>query len=211
MRLRVLHALRLAGLADTAAVAARAGLAEAVALQVLEAAASRDEVRRREGRLAGWILTSAGRAAAEAMLAAELDRTGARPRVERAYGRFLELNPELLAACTAWQVRDPARGALNDHTDARYDSAVVDRLAAVHDWVRPICVDLAAALDRFAGYESRMARALARVRAGETEWFARPLVDSYHTVWFELHEDLLATLGVARESESETGSGPIRS
>ena len=25
------------------------------------------------------------------------------------------------------------------------------------------------------------------------------MIDSYHTVWFELHEDLLATLGIERD------------
>ena len=33
------------------------------------------------------------------------------------------------------------------------------------------------------------------MRAGDPDWFTRPTVDSYHTVWFELHENLLATLG----------------
>jgi hypothetical protein len=27
------------------------------------------------------------------------------------------------------------------------------------------------------------------------------MIDSYHTVWFELHEDLLATLGRQRSQE----------
>ena len=42
------------------------------------------------------------------------------------------------------------------------------------------------------------------VRRGHGEWFDKPLIDSYHTVWFELHEDLLATLGLERSTE--TGS-----
>jgi pyruvate,orthophosphate dikinase len=40
-----------------------------------------------------------------------------------------------------------------------------------------------------------------RVEAGERDWFTKPLIDSYHTVWFELHEDLLSTLGKERASE----------
>jgi hypothetical protein len=56
-------------------------------------------------------------------------------------------------------------------------------------------------LARFDGYGDRFAEALARVRAGEVEWFTRPLIDSYHTVWFELHENLLATLGIERVRE----------
>jgi hypothetical protein len=28
------------------------------------------------------------------------------------------------------------------------------------------------------------------------------MIESYHTVWFELHEDLLATLGIQRAGET---------
>jgi hypothetical protein len=28
------------------------------------------------------------------------------------------------------------------------------------------------------------------------------MIPSYHTIWFELHEDLLATLGIERGSEA---------
>jgi hypothetical protein len=38
------------------------------------------------------------------------------------------------------------------------------------------------------------------VQAGDAAYFAAPMIASYHTVWFELHEDLLATLGIARSS-----------
>ena len=43
--------------------------------------------------------------------------------------------------------------------------------------------------------------AILGVEAGDHQWFTRPLIDSYHTVWFELHEDLLSTLGKERASE----------
>ena len=36
---------------------------------------------------------------------------------------------------------------------------------------------------------------------GEPAWVTRPRVDSCHTVWMELHEDLLATLGIDRGGE----------
>ena len=32
----------------------------------------------------------------------------------------------------------------------------------------------------------------------ERAWVAQPKIDSCHTVWMELHEDLLATLGLER-------------
>jgi hypothetical protein len=49
-----------------------------------------------------------------------------------------------------------------------------------------------------AGYGRRLSRALARVQAGDGDGFTRPLTNSYHDVWMELHEDLVATLGLVR-------------
>ena len=53
---------------------------------------------------------------------------------------------------------------------------------------------------RFETYRRRLTAALARVRRGDREWFTSPTLDSYHTVWFELHEDLLVALGLTRRS-----------
>ncbi len=47
----------------------------------------------------------------------------------------------------------------------------------------------------------RLDNALARVQAGDFDWFTTPVIDSFHTVWFELHEDLLSTLGIERSKE----------
>ncbi len=93
---------------------------------------------------------------------------------------------------------------LNDHADPSYDDDVVDRLGGVDAKVQPVCGDLGDVLTRFAGYGPRFSEALGRVRAGERDWFAKPMIDSYHTVWFELHEDLLATLGIERSKEGST-------
>ena len=59
---------------------------------------------------------------------------------------------------------------------------------------------LAQALTRFAGYADRYAAAVDRVQRGEHAWVARPRIASCHTVWMEWHEDLMATLGIARGS-----------
>ena len=68
--------------------------------------------------------------------------------------------------------------------------------------LRPILADLRSHLARFAGYSQRLRGALERVTEGERDWFTKPTIDSYHTVWFELHEDLLATLGLERSKEA---------
>jgi hypothetical protein len=70
------------------------------------------------------------------------------------------------------------------------------------DQVRPVCADLTSSLARFDGYGSRFDAAVAGVEAGDVDLFTKPSVDSAHTVWFELHENLLATLGIERGSEA---------
>jgi hypothetical protein len=157
----------------------------------------------RDGKISGFSLTRAGRERHARDLAAELDAAGARAAVEDAYRRFLQLNHDLLSICTAWQLREgPEEPTVNDHADAAYDASVVERLASLHAEVEPICADLAATLDRFDGYGPRLAHALERVLAGDGDWFTKPMIPSYHTVWFEMHEDLLCTLGIERGSES---------
>jgi len=56
-------------------------------------------------------------------------------------------------------------------------------------------------LPRMVGYDDRFAARSTR-HAGDRSWVTRPLIDSCHTVWMELHEDLLATLGLRSDAGS---------
>jgi hypothetical protein len=60
------------------------------------------------------------------------------------------------------------------------------------------CSRLSATLTRFSGYSERFAGALTQVERGRLAWLDEPAIASCHTVWFQLHEDLLATLGLER-------------
>jgi hypothetical protein len=122
-------------------------------------------------------------------------------RVARAYERFLPLNREFLRACNDWQVRPG--GVANDHRDLRYDWAVLDRVRALDEKVSPVVRHVAKVVERFDVYRPRQRAALARVNEGEHEWLTSPRIDSYHTVWMQLHEDLLLALGVERSTEPE--------
>jgi hypothetical protein len=51
-------------------------------------------------------------------------------------------------------------------------------------------------------HKDRLNAALDRISAGDNDYVSGVRVDSYHTVWFELHEDLLATLGIERGHEA---------
>jgi len=120
--------------------------------------------------------------------------------VDRAYTRFLALNQELIRACNDWQVRPG--GVPNDHRDPTYDWAVVDRVDAIDDRVGPIITTLSRLVARFADYRRRLRAARRRVDDGQQEWLTSPRIDSYHTVWMQMHEDLLLALGRDRASEA---------
>ena len=192
-----LHVTRLRGRAPIDSVRAAVGRDDV--LQLLRRLAAVGHVEYHTGRVSGWGPTPDGREAHAALLAAEREAAGVQAELRCAYDSFVAVNDELVAACSAHQMRDD--GSLNDHTDAAYDRVVVERLGAVHDQALPICTALSSAMSRFANYGHRLRRALDGVRAGEHEWFTSLVLDSYHTVWFELHEDLLRTLGLERASE----------
>ena len=198
-RLLVLHGLRLKGFAEADHVCALVELDATTVQGELERLQADGLVLYRDGRLTGWALTAAGRAEQEARLKRELDACNARDRIRDAYKRFLDLNNDLLGVCTAWQMKDEA--TINDHSDASYDREVIAQLVDLHRKVEPILTDLEATFERYRGYRPRLEAALARLDAGENEWFTKPLIDSYHTVWFQLHEDLLNTLGIERSQE----------
>jgi hypothetical protein len=204
IRTLVMHGLRLKGFAEAAAVGEAVGVGEADAKPILDQLVADGFAAYRDGKLSGFSLSKAGREEHARLLGAELDGAGARPLIEASYREFLLLNTQLLSVCTEWQLRDVnGESTVNDHSDHAYDAGVIEKLADLHAEVVPICNDLAAGLDRFRGYCPRLSHALERVRAGDTDWFTKPMIASYHTVWFELHEDLLCTLGIERGSEGE--------
>lgn len=202
--LLVLHGLRLKSFAGVDVVADLVGLPAEQVAELLEQFKGKEWVRYREGALTGWMLLPSGRVEAERLLADELDATGSRDVVDAAYRQFLTLNQPMLEVCTDWQLRptdDGGEPVLNDHADAAYDENVIGELRAIDGEVQPIVGELAGVLDRFGGYPSRLSAALDKTAAGEHDWFTKPTIDSYHTVWFELHENLLATLGIERGKE----------
>jgi hypothetical protein len=122
-----------------------------------------------------------------------------------AYHDFGAVNADFKALLTDWQLKGGPAGKPNAHDDAEYDAAVLARLDDVHARVVPIIEAAATQLPRLNAYSSRLLVALNKVKAGETAWLARPLIDSYHTVWFELHEELIGAVGLTREAAARSG------
>jgi hypothetical protein len=146
-------------------------------------------------------LSQEGRARLQELLAAE--RQAADPRaIGAAYDEFRSVNQDFKELVSDWQLRD---GRPNTHDDTGYDAAVLQRLEVVHRRVVPIIAAVAGQLPRLSAYADRLAAAYAKVLRGETMWLTRPLIDSYHTVWFELHEELIGAVGLTREGEARAG------
>lgn len=189
--LLVLHAVRLLGFADTPAVARRFSLNVDETRTALEDAEARGWTTYSSfAGTAGWSLTEQGRAENERLLKAE----GHKEAVQQVYDEFLPLNTLLQQACTDWQLKPTADDPLaaNDHEDPAWDAGVLDELRVLNGALKPLSRRLTDVLPRFQGYDVRFAHAL------EQGWVDRSDVDSCHRVWFELHEDLIATLGLTR-------------
>lgn len=202
--LLALHALRLRGMAEAEAVAQRFGLDPAATEEFLRDAEARGWTQHATfAGTGGWFLTDRGRAENEHQLKAELAATGRESDVWSAYHEFLPLNARLLKACTDWQLTPAADGRLlpNEHTDPARDAGVLQELGRLAQELAPLLGKLSSVLARFQGYDTRFAEALARARAGQHEWVDHTDVDSCHRVWFELHEDLVASLGIDRATQ----------
>ena len=149
--------------------------------RILAAAVDDGRVRRRgeEGRHS---LTPAGEAELNALLAADLvgpDRADA----ATAFEAFLPINRRFLASVVGWQ-----------------DGLVeLETFLELIDEVVPILDSLTGLRARFGGYAPVGGRGQWAV--DDPAWVDAPGLDSIHTVWFELHEHLLASLGRARVDE----------
>ncbi len=179
---QLLHAARLRGLVDDGD--------EVLAVRVVEVGFAARSAR-------GLRLTPEGRAAHTAW--ARVPPGEREAAIDRSFQRFLALNQELIRVCNDWQVRPG--GAPNDHKDPVYDWDVIDRMVAIDDRVGPIIRTASSSVARFGRYRAQLRAARERVLEGESDWFTSPRIDSYHTVWMQLHEDLLLALGLDRVPE----------
>lgn len=200
---RVVQALLCAGPADDGLLASRTGLRTDVIAEVVDTLVADGVLERRTGRFPALLVPEAHAALARAMVAADLDASGRRGDLEEAYDAFLPVNDAVLAACTDWQVRPDPTGSsmVNDHRDRDYDHAIIARLAAVHSRAEPVLEAFEAAMARLGGYAPRLRTALSGLLDGHPEYFTKPLFPSYHSIWFEMHQDLLGTLGRSRDDD----------
>ncbi len=150
-------------------------------------------------------LSEDGKALGSKMIAADSEAWGVE-NASAALDAFLPLDYRVKEVVTAWQMSEvDGKPVLNDHSDGDYDAAVLERFASLHQDAAAWLESMFDGLPRLEDYSSRLHRAAKLVADGDHGYIASPRVDSYHSIWFELHEDLILLAGRSREGEVAAG------
>ena len=122
------------------------------------------------------------------------------PAFQAGYGAFERLNPLLKQLITEWQTMAAGGERVpNDHSDKEYDAKIIDRLGDLHERAETALDQLASAVPRMRIYRDKLAAALDKAEQGAIAWVSDAKIESYHTLWFELHEDLLRLMRRERQ------------
>lgn len=186
----LLHAIRVKGIAPTEGLVVATGL-DRGELEAGLAELERDGLilQRPSKKRPGWVLTEEGRARHAAWLEQAHDEETKAALAEH-YEGFLVVNAEVKGISARWQ---SAGGDAE-----RFD--LIDRIESLHEQAAPVLERAGGVVPRYGRYGDRLEAALEKLDE-DPRYFVSPLVDSYHTVWFECHEDFLLTLGRTRAEE----------
>jgi hypothetical protein len=195
--LLTLHTLTMKQLATAEELAAVTGQPLAEVEAGLDKAVAEDAVKAARGK---FMITPAGRATLDAAYPEAFAELRAAPAVAEAMEKFeTGVNRQALDTTTDWQTIEVGGELVpNDHGDADYDAKIIDRLGRILERLPTVLAPLVAAdplVDRFV---DRLGAALTRAEGGETDYVSGMRVDSFHTVWFQMHEHLLRLTGRER-------------
>lgn len=88
--------------------------------------------------------------------------------------------------------------SLHQNGDRTVEATTAGLDELYHRELLPLLAQLRVQVPRLTIYSTRFAAALAGIRSGDIAWIAHPLRDSFHTIWFELHQDILDLSGQER-------------
>jgi pyruvate,orthophosphate dikinase len=198
----VIRALAIKGLVTDDGLAPAVGRSAEELVPLLEGLVAAGLVEKVAG---AYRLSGGGGIRADELMAADRERWGVE-NARAALNAFVALDQRMKETVTAWQLRESTgEPILNDHTDEAYDATVLAALADLHEDTAVWLGSLVAGLERLAAYLARLALAMRQVRDGDRRFVASPAVDSYHGVWFELHEDLIRLAERDRAAEAAAG------
>lgn len=192
----VLHGLAIKKHASCEAVADLIGLPVERVRALLADALTRGRAVEAQGR---YLLSPTARIALDGEYSRHYDSLRRNAEFVTAYEAFEQVNIALKSLITDWQTMEVGgTRVVNGHADPDYDQRILDHLADLHERADRIFAPLAAALPRLQVYPDKLLAALEKAEDGAIEWVSDVRIDSYHTVWFELHEDLLRITGRTR-------------
>lgn len=192
--LLVLQSLRLAGAADVERIADRSLLTTDLIEDLVRTAQTVGQVETVEfGPSRSLVLTGTGHSRLREMLADDLEAADAREILRAALEDFEQgINDEMVRVVSEWQRAAPTPAAPEE---------LLETLTRLCSALQEVIAPLAARLPRFGRFPAQYGIALRRARDGDLRWIAGIGILSCHTVWAELHQDLLSTLGRERLAE----------
>jgi hypothetical protein len=193
----VLHGVAIKKHAPAEAVAELVGLPLERVKTLLAQAVTRGRLAEVQGK---YLLTPTARMALDSEYSRWYSELREQTGFIDAYEAFERVNNELKALITDWQTLTVGGQRVpNDHSNAAYDEGIIGRLGDLHERADKIFSRMATLLPRLGIYRQKLGAALEKAEDGELQWVSDVRIESYHTVWFELHEDLLRILGRQRQ------------
>jgi hypothetical protein len=196
--LLTLHSLTLKQLADVEGLVGILDQDPDDVKSALEQAVSDGNAMAARGK---YMITPAGRTALDDAYPQWFSAERASTEITSAMDLFESgVNKQVLALTTSWQeVEVAGERQPNDHSDTAYDAKIIDKLGAVLDKTSTVLAPLITAQPSVDRFLSRIADALTRAEDGELDYVSSVRIDSFHTVWFQMHEHILRITGRERE------------
>lgn len=191
-----LHGLAIKKHATAEDVAAITRLSPQIVGKHLEAAVANGRAMKSGDK---YMLQPAAQIALKSAYSRDYADERANSEFQAVYDEFEKINEQLKSLITEWQTIEVAgRSMPNDHSDAEHDQKIIDRLGDLHERAEPMLDRLAQHLPRLSVWKDLLLSALENAEDGDIAWVSDAKCMSYHTVWFELHEDLIRVLGRER-------------
>ena len=192
----VLHAFAIKKFASIDDAVALTGLDEAQVRTLAAEAVAGGRLNEVDGR---YMVTPTAQITLQGVYAKVYARLRSDAGFREDYQAFEHINDDLKQLMTDWQTLTIAGETVaNDHSDADYDERIISRLGSLHDRAERLLDRLARHEPRIGHYSRQLLIALEKAEDGDIRWVSDATISSYHTVWFELHEDLLRVTGLAR-------------
>jgi len=192
----VLHAFAIKKFAAIEDAAALTGLDEAQVRTLVAEAVAGGRLNEVDGK---YMVTPTAQITLQGVYAKVYGALRGDAGFKKEYEAFEVINDDLKQLMTDWQTLTIAGETVsNDHSDPDYDERIISRLGRLHDRAERLLERLAQHLPRIEYYSEQLLSALEKAEDGDVRWVSDATIGSYHTIWFELHEDLLRVTGLAR-------------